>query len=145
MILKLHHIGLVTSAMEESIDILRKVGFNEMTPLCSDPIQKVEACFVNIPVGADVYIELIQPVGEDSPVTGFIQKHNGGLHHLCFEVDDIEKTVKEMGEKGFRIVCPAVECIGYDKNFKRECQHVSKVAFIMLPNKVLIEFLQEGS
>jgi methylmalonyl-CoA/ethylmalonyl-CoA epimerase len=145
MILKLHHIGLVTSAMMESIDILKKMGFKEATHPYSDPIQKVEACFVNVVDGADVYVEFVQPVGEDSPVTGFLQKHNGGLHHLCFEVDDIESTAKEMEEKGFRMVSQPAVCTGFDKNFNLGVNLQSKVAFFMLPNKLLIELLEKGT
>jgi catechol 2,3-dioxygenase-like lactoylglutathione lyase family enzyme len=87
---------------------------------------------------------LLEPVGEQSPITNFLLKRTGGLHHLCFEVDDIKSITHELVEKGFQIVSEPVDCIGYDLIFNCGYSEPSKVAFLLSKNKILIELLQKG-
>jgi methylmalonyl-CoA/ethylmalonyl-CoA epimerase len=82
---------------------------------------------------------LLEPVGEQSPITNFLLKRTGGLHHLCFEVDDIKSITHELVEKGFQIVSEPVDCI-----FNCGYSEPSKVAFLLSKNKILIELLQKG-
>ncbi len=49
-------------------------------------------------------VELISPTSDESPVAGFLQKKGGGLHHICFEVDDIEAEMARLKEKGARLL-----------------------------------------
>lgn len=144
MRLRLNHIGLVTQSIADFAEIFRILGLDEMTQPEPDPIQKVSACFVTAGDGQDVYIELLEPIDAHSPIMNFLKKRGGGLHHLCFEVDDIEGIANELVQKGFQMVSPPVECVGYDRSFKREWTQVSKVAFFLLSNKILIELLQKG-
>jgi len=65
------------------------------------PDQKVKVAV--LPVGG-VNIELLEPVGDDSPIRKFIDKRGEGLHHLCFEVEDIEKVLSVMKHKGFTLI-----------------------------------------
>jgi len=116
-----------------------------MTPPEPDPIQGVLASFVPLGDGQDVYIELLEPTDDRSPVTQFLKKRGGGLHHLCFEVDDIEGVTEQLTKRGFNMVREPVECVGYDRSFKRKCTQPSKIAFFLVPNKILIEFLQKGT
>lgn len=144
MTFKLHHISLVAQNISEFAEIFRSLGLTEMTQPESDPIQKVSASFVTAGKGQDIYIELLEPLGDDSPITKFLKERGGGLHHLCFEVDDIEGMGNELVKKGFQMVSPPVECVGYDRSFKRQCTQPSKVAFFLLSNKILIELWQRG-
>jgi methylmalonyl-CoA/ethylmalonyl-CoA epimerase len=144
MRLRLHHIGLVVPSISEFAGIFRILGFNEMTQPEPDPIQRVLASYIAVGKGQDIYIELLEPLGDDSPITNFLKKKGGGLHHLCFKVDDIEGIGNELVKKGFEMVCPPVECVGHDRSFKRECTQTSRIAFVLSANKILIELLQEG-
>ena len=114
---KLHHIGLVVPSISEFAEVFRNLGLNEMTQPEPDPIQRVSASFIAAGKGQDIYIELLEPMGDDSPITNFLKKTGGGLHHLCFEVDDIEGMGNELVKRGFKVVCPPVECVGYDRSF----------------------------
>ncbi|MEM1148214.1 MAG: VOC family protein, partial [Pseudomonadota bacterium] len=59
-------------------------------------------CFVNLP---NTQIELIQPLDENSPIHKFIQKNpNGGQHHVCFEVREIDAAVAEMKARGATVL-----------------------------------------
>jgi len=145
MRLRLNHIGLVFPKISEIAEIFRALGLGEMTHPEPDPIQKVSASFVAVGNEQGVYIELLELIDDRSPVTEFLKKTGGGLHHLCFGVDDIEEITDQLTKKGFNMVCGPVECVGYDRSFKRECAQPSKIAFFLLPNKILIEFLQRGT
>jgi len=144
MRIRLHHIGLVVPSISEFAGIFRILGFDEMTQPEPDPIQRVSVSFIAVGKGQDIYIELLESLGDDSPITNFLKKKGGGLHHLCFKVDDIEGMGNELVKKGFEMVCPPVECVGYDRSFKRQCTQVSRIAFFLSSNKILIELLQEG-
>ena len=141
---KLDHIGLVVKSLSDSAWMFRQIGFHEITEPEPDPIQKVSACFVKVGNAKGVFIELLEPTEEGSPITHFLEK-GGGLHHLCFEIDNIEATSNALREKGFQMVCSPVDCIGYDRSFQRKCKETTKIAFFLLPNKTLIELIQKGA
>ena len=144
MALRLNHIGLVFPKISDVTEVFRALGLSEMTAPEPDPVQKVSASFIAAGDGQDVYIELLEPTEDSSPVTKFLKKTGGGLHHLCFEVDDIEAVAEKLTVKGFHMVCEPVECVGYDRSFKREPSQPSRIVFFLLPNRILIELLQKG-
>ena len=141
---KLDHVGLVVEKIDEFREVIDALSPDEATDPFADPIQKVSASFVRIGGGHDVYIEILEPTGADSPIVNFLKKRGGGLHHLCFEVDDVEKATEMLSKKGFKVVTPPVECVGYDENFKRECEGTSRIAFLMTPGKLLIELIEKA-
>ena len=125
---RLDHIGLVTKNIEELAYVFRTLGLNEITESLENPRQKVAASFVNVGGREDVYVEILEPTRNDSPITKFLEKQGGGLHHLCFEVNDIKKTSLELVEKGFKMIVPPEDCEAYDENLKRECNDITKIA-----------------
>ena len=140
---ELNHIGWVVPDLEDASKMLSLLGLRKVTEPEPDPLQRVSACFFAAK-DSPVFIELIVPTEEDSPVTNFLNKRGGGLHHLCFKVEDIERIASGFVKKGFQMVRPPVECIGYDRSFKRRTGQSTRVAFFLLPNRLLIELLQEG-
>lgn len=144
MTLRLHHIGLVVPSISVFAEVFRTLGLDQVTQPEPDPVQKVTASFIAGGKGKDIYIELLEPLGSDSPITNFLNERGGGLHHLCFEVDDIDGIGNKLVEMGFQMVCPPVECVGYDRSFKLQCTQPSKVAFFLLSSTILIELLQKG-
>ena len=93
--------------------------------------QKVNICFLKT---NNVYIELIEPADENSPITDFAQK-GGGFHHLCFEVDDIHQEIDKMITKGAHLIVSPVK--GFEERL---------IAFLMLnlkkTNCKLIELVE---
>ena len=64
----------------------------------------VTVVFVNLD---NTKIELLYPLGENSPIKGFLDKNaNGGIHHICIEVNDIKEAVKELKAKNIRCLSP---------------------------------------
>lgn len=144
MALKLDHIGFVVENINDIRELFDTIGLNTGTDAVVNPLQKVSASFVNVGYNDDTYIEILEPVSDDSPISKFLQKRGGGLHHLCFEVDDIDKATKELNSKGFRMVVPPEDCKAYDENLNRKCQDPTKIAFFIVSKGVLIELIEKG-
>ena len=66
------------------------------------PEHGVTVVFVELP---NTRVELLEPLGDSSPVAGFLERHPvGGLHHLCFEVEDIEAARRALEAQGARVL-----------------------------------------
>lgn len=144
MPLKLDHIGLVVEDITKAKEVFEAIGLEGGTKAVPDALQKVTASFVNVGKEEGIYIELLEPTSDDSPITNFLEKKGGGLHHLCFEVENIDQAVKELKDKGFRMVGPPADCRAYDENLKRACQSPTKIAFFIISKGVLIELIEKG-
>ena len=130
--MKLHHIGIVVKNIQESLgDLTQFLSFDSINVPSLIGSQKVNVCFLKT---NSVYIELIEPAEENSPVSDFV-KDGGGFHHLCFEVDDIHNEVEKMVKKGARLVVEPIE--GFDNRL---------IAFLVLnmknTNSNLIELVE---
>ncbi|HYG27562.1 MAG TPA: methylmalonyl-CoA epimerase [Caulobacteraceae bacterium] len=103
MIGKLNHVGVVTPSIDAAVAMYRDVlGATSITDKWAMPEQGVWVCFVNLP---NSQIELIEPYGEKSPITAFLEKNpKGGQHHVCFEVEDIYAARDEMKAKGATVL-----------------------------------------
>lgn len=103
MIGRLNHVGVATPSIEASVALYRDLlGATHIGAPFDLPTQGVRVCFVDLP---NTQIELIEPLGEGSPIHGFIAKNPaGGQHHLCFEVPDIAAVCAELVAKGARVL-----------------------------------------
>jgi len=144
MAMRLNHVGVVVQDVLEIAEVLRSLGLKPLTNPEPDPVQKVAACFMGKEGSEEVHIELLEPTDDQSPIAKFMEKKGGGLHHLCFEVDDIDAATRDLEQKGFKIVCEPVECIGYDRSFDLGKESKTRIAFLMAAKKLLIELLQKG-
>ena len=107
--MKLHHVGIVVPKIRDSLgEITKYLKFETIGLPTRVGSQKVNICFLKI---GDPFLELIEPIEESSPIAEFAKK-GGGIHHLCFEVKDIHRQVKEMSKKGAVVVVQPVE--GFD-------------------------------
>ncbi|MCM8731904.1 methylmalonyl-CoA epimerase [Hephaestia sp. GCM10023244] len=100
---RLNHIGIATPSIPAAVaryrDLLGAEAIGEAFDL---PAQKVRVCFVDAP---NSQIELLEPLGEDSPIAAFLAKNPaGGQHHLCFEVPDIDAAAAALTAKGARVL-----------------------------------------
>lgn len=141
---RLNHIGLVVRDVDEVGQLFRTLGIASLTRPEPDPIQKVTARFFASGGAQEVHIELLEPTDNTSPVANFLAKKGGGLHHLCFEVDDIDSAARELEAQGYKIVSTPVECIGYDKSFALGENTPTRIAFLMTSSRLLVELLQKG-
>ena len=100
---RLNHVGVATPSIEHSLELYRNMfGAAPHGPPFDLPAQGVRVCFVDTP---NSQIELIEPLGANSPVAKFLEKYPiGGQHHVCFEVPDIHAAKAELEAKGARIL-----------------------------------------
>ncbi len=103
--MKLHHIGIIVKNIQTSLgELTEYLNFESTTIPSLIGSQKVRVCFLKL---NNVYIELIEPAVEDSPVAEFA-KNGGGFHHLCFEVKNIQMEVEKMKNNGARVIVEPV-------------------------------------
>lgn len=101
---RLNHIGVATPSIADSIAHWRDVmGATTIHAPFDLPAQGVRVCFVDTPHGPQ--IELIEPLGAESPIHGFLAKNPlGGQHHICFEVPDIHAAKAEFEAMGKKVL-----------------------------------------
>ncbi len=108
---KLHHVGYATREIAKSRRLYEDLGFAATTDVIHDPIQKVHVIF--FATGTDVLVELVEPAHEHSPVSNFLAKQGPGLHHLCYEVDDVETACEQLRAHGGVITCAPVPAVAF--------------------------------
>lgn len=105
MLGRLNHVGVATPSIENAVALYRDLlGATLVRTPFDLPAQGVRVCFIDTP---NSQIELIEPLGDASPLHGFLAKNpQGGQHHLCFEVPDIEAAAADMAAKGAKVLGP---------------------------------------
>lgn len=100
---RLNHVGVATPSIDASIVFYRDVmGATAIGEPFDLPAQGVRVCFVDTP---NTQIELIEPLGDASPIRAFLDKNPaGGQHHLCYEVPDIHAAKAWFEGKGMRVL-----------------------------------------
>ena len=106
---RLNHIGVATPSIEKAVAYWRDImGATKIHEPFDMPSQGVKVCFVDTPGEngtAGTQIELIEPLGENSPIHGFIAKNPaGGQHHMCYEVPDIHEAKAYFEGKGAKVL-----------------------------------------
>ena len=131
MIEKLNHIAIAVRSLREHTRFYRDVLNLEYvgTEVVED--QKVRLAVFRV---GEVQIELLEPMEPDSPISAFIEKRGEGIHHLCYQVDDIEAQIAELKKKQVRMI----------DDEPRSGAHGSKIAFLHPKSsaKVLTELTQ---
>ena len=99
--MKINHLGIATRAIDEAIKFWGDaLGLeNVHTEIVED--QKVRVAM--LPIG-ESRIELLEPTSEDSPISKFLEKRGGGIHHIAVEVDDIEAALAKLKSQGMRLI-----------------------------------------
>jgi methylmalonyl-CoA/ethylmalonyl-CoA epimerase len=132
--MRLHHVGIVVENIARHARLYSEhFGMQPLSEVVPDSTQRVEVQFLGEP--AQVSLELIQPLGEDSPVRRALEK-GGGYNHLCFEVDDICESVRQAEAKGAICVRQPVPAAAFGGR---------RIAFLFFREIGLIEFVEAPS
>jgi methylmalonyl-CoA/ethylmalonyl-CoA epimerase len=130
---RLHHVGFVVPSISDGVGDFRKcTGADWDGEVFHDPLQKAKVTFLRTPCASDALIELVEPAGEGSPVLHFLQK-GGGLHHLCYEVDDLDAYLITMRLNGAVVVRRPLPAIAFQNR---------RIAWALTGQKLLLEFLE---
>ena len=99
--MKINHLGIATKGIDEALKFWSDaLGLeNVHTEVVED--QKVRVAM--LPIG-ESRVELLEPMSDDSPISKFLEKRGGGIHHIAVEVDDIEATLAQLKAKGMRLI-----------------------------------------
>ena len=102
MIGKLNHVAIAVPDLEEAARTYREtLGARVSTPQ-SEPDHGVTVIFVELP---NTKIELLHPLGVNSPIAKFLERNPaGGMHHICYEVEDISAARDQLKAKGARVL-----------------------------------------
>jgi methylmalonyl-CoA/ethylmalonyl-CoA epimerase len=98
---KIDHIAIAVRDIDAAARFYREQLGLEVTGRESVPARKVRVAFIQL--GA-TRIELVQPDSPESPIAKYLEKHGPGLHHICFEVDDIAAELGRMGSDGVKLI-----------------------------------------
>jgi methylmalonyl-CoA epimerase len=101
MIKRLHHMGIAVKNLDDSMTLYE--GMLGVKPLSVEEVPHLKMKVAIFKVG-EVEFELLQPTAPDSEVGRFIESHGQGVHHLCFEVDDVDAELTAMAGKGIRLI-----------------------------------------
>ena len=102
MIGRLNHVAIVVPDLKAAADVYRNVLGAKVSEMVDQPEHGVTTVFIELP---NTKIELLGLLGDKSPVAGFLAKNPfGGIHHLCYEVDDIVKARDKLIAEGARIL-----------------------------------------
>lgn len=113
MIGRLNHVAIAVPDLEAAAMIYRDTLGAKVSPPQDEPENGVTVVFVEL---ENTKIELLHPLGENSPIEGFLKKNaSGGIHHVCYEVEDIIEARDRLRAKGARVLGDGEPKIGAHK------------------------------
>lgn len=128
-----HHIGFVVASIQESIaGFLQSLQAEWNQIIFHDPHQVVRVTFLQSAQAGSPVVELVEPAGEKSPVISFL-KRGGGLHHLCYEIDNLEEQLRLSRSQGGLVVRPPLPAVAFGGR---------RIAWVYTRNKLLLEYLE---
>lgn len=98
---ELHHVGIAVKNLDEAKTVYCDILGLECIEEKVLPERGVSVAFLET---GNTRIELLEGIGNKSPVSKFVERHGPGVHHLCFEVDDIARVLSELAGSGMRLI-----------------------------------------
>jgi methylmalonyl-CoA/ethylmalonyl-CoA epimerase len=134
---RLHHVGFVVQSIAMAAEeFSRSIAGTWDGRVIQDPLQGARVAFLQGPIASDALVELIEPVDEGSPVSKFL-KRGGGLHHLCYEVGNLETQLRYIRSTGSLVVRSPVPAVAFGGR---------RIAWVYTKAKLLLEYLEtDGS
>lgn len=133
MLTKINHIGVAVQSLDQAMPFYKDnlgMAFKGTEEVAE---QKVRVAFFEI---GESKIELLEPTSDDSPVAKFLEKNGSGIHHIAYEVEDIEAAIASLSADGARMI----------DNTPRAGAHGARIAFVHPKSSggVLTELCQSG-
>jgi methylmalonyl-CoA/ethylmalonyl-CoA epimerase len=133
---RLHHVGIVVASIEAALPgFLSSLDAQATTGVIHDPLQRAKVLFLQTHPSDAALIELVEPVGDQSPVRRFLEK-GGGMNHLCYEVERLSTTLQELKARKAVIVSKPKPAVAFNGR---------EVAWAMTQAGLLIELLESPS
>jgi methylmalonyl-CoA/ethylmalonyl-CoA epimerase len=133
--LRLDHWGFVVGDLQSgSAGFVKSLGAAWDGKVYEDPLQKVRVTFLTAGPGAR--IELVEPAAPDSPVIRFLAERGGGLHHVCYDVADIDGALVQMRTRGALIAKRPLPAVAFGGR---------RIAWVITAEKLLVELLERAA
>lgn len=102
MIGRLNHVAIAVPDLKAATATYRDLLGGTVSEEVKQPDHGVTTVFVELP---NTKIELLEPLGENSPIANFLKNNGaGGMHHVCYEVEDIDVAIAKMKDGGARVL-----------------------------------------
>jgi methylmalonyl-CoA/ethylmalonyl-CoA epimerase len=99
--MKINHLGIATNGIDEALKFW--AGALGLENIHTETVEDQKVRVAMLPVG-ESRIELLEPISEDSPISKFLEKRGGGIHHIAVEVDDIRGALAKLKSEGARLI-----------------------------------------
>ena len=99
--MKISHLGIATSGIDEALKFWS--GALGLENVHTETVEDQKVRVAMLPIG-ETNIELLEPTTADSPISKFLEKRGGGIHHIAVEVEDIEKSLAKLKSEGMRLI-----------------------------------------
>ena len=130
----IHHVGVAVRDIPKTAEFyVRSFGYRIESAIIHDPAQSALVQFLRFP-GDRTYLELVQPEGPGSKLSQAI-KSGGGLHHICYAADDIERACKELCAGGLFLIAPPVPAVAFKGR---------RIAWLADSGRVITELVERG-
>jgi methylmalonyl-CoA/ethylmalonyl-CoA epimerase len=127
-----HHVGIAVRDLLKAIPIYKaSFGYELASGPFDDPVQNVSVCFLSRGKG-DTTLELVAPLGPNSPIDRMLKK-GGGPYHLCYQVPDISVAINFLTEQGAFLISGPVPAAAFE---------MRKIAWLMTEVDLLVELVQ---
>ena len=128
-----HHVGFVVASIPNSVQGFIKVLQAEWDGIIfHDPNQVVRVTFLRGKHTGSPLLELVEPAADNSPVIPFLKK-GGGLHHFCYEVENLDQQLAFCRSQGSLIARPPLPAVAFGGR---------RIAWVYTKNKLLLEYLE---
>jgi methylmalonyl-CoA/ethylmalonyl-CoA epimerase len=97
----IHHVGVAVADLDEAVRTYERLFGGRLEHRARVEDQGVEAASMRV---GDSRVELLAALGDDTPVGKFIAKRGPGMHHLAYEVDDVESALADLTEQGVELI-----------------------------------------
>lgn len=99
--MKIDHLGIATKEIAEALKFWE--GALGLENVHTEEVEDQKVRVAMLPIG-ETNIELLEPTSDDSPITKFLEKRGGGIHHIAIEVEDIEKHLEKLKSEGAKLI-----------------------------------------
>jgi methylmalonyl-CoA/ethylmalonyl-CoA epimerase len=127
-----HHVGVAVRNIQEAIANYQNLfDYKLISGPFDDPIQNVSVCFLSRGEG-DTTIELVAPLGPNSPIDRTLKK-GGGTYHVCYQVQDMNAAMEHLTERGSLLLSGPVPAVAFE---------LREIAWLMTETELLVELVQ---
>ena len=102
MIKKIDHIAIAVKNLDEALLLYDRLFGIKPSKIETMPQQGVKAAL--LPIGQGSEIELLEPIDQQGGISKFLENRGEGIHHICLEVDDVDRELSSLAERGFQLI-----------------------------------------